>query len=867
MPIEIPVGNQPQSVTLKLPPIPLRHGFTVCLRFAVRLHTQRPAGWNHYLALQLNGTFVDVTDEKHRPRLLNHSMFFTTTLPTERRVAYFSNRFGVPALEVFFMPDFNSVDERVQTEREEGGWYLLDVDDLIHSDAPNVLVLTNLALRHYWRRQPPPNLRMVIDYLEVGYVPITDVQVLRQRWFIKRHPLMGWSISSQNVAVTILNGGGMQVRVGDEFYFVESSFSFTNGDSIGFNKLTCTDSPDGEPSWRVRKCKRIEPNQLEFEMHGSVWVLRRCIEVSSKRITIRDTIVNKTDDVIGIIIQHRIIAREYPTAYRLNGLTDIAHLSRRFPENPTVMIAQQHSALGMVLEDNAMRVHHGSSLDANSVCVRDENFGLPPRASHTIVWALYPVTEEMVNKLRARVPDGTLSSRWYYAFISTVRCDWNVNFTVLGPFEFIDARAYQTDADVKKLQALLMRKRIKIFALVPWFEYYSSADMTREEYKRIMRNAMRIIKSVQPDALCIACLETNLTPVPVEFFKGTLPENLPYGRAGHTYSFGKPPGVYGLTAPSAATKLLENSPWRNSVMRGPDGNFLLDTWYVHNYGGKALNLMVYPALDNYWHQQMLDKIRFVLDDVGMDGCYIDQFSMAYGYRDRFTYDRWDGCTVDVDENTGKVIRKYAELAIISAPARKQWVQEILQRGKIVVANSMPAVMELQSLPIFRFMETQGYDPMRDPPGRFVMVKGHLASPIGLGYQWGYQLPGAPWVGKPKGARFFMRTVIAHLRYGLLYYYYGASFPASGEYGGEYGPLKHMFPLTPVELGEGYIIGEERIITCVSGEFVWSGNRAPTIRCFDERGREREPRVNVKRIGEAYHVTIRLKDWWEVAVLE
>jgi len=39
-----------------------------------------------------------------------------------------------------------------------------------------------------------------------------------------------------------------------------------------------------------------------------------------------------------------------------------------------------------------------------------------------------------------------------------------------------------------------------------------------------MRQAIHTIKSAEPDALCLALLETNLTPMPFGFFKNTLPE-------------------------------------------------------------------------------------------------------------------------------------------------------------------------------------------------------------------------------------------------------------------------------------------------------------------------------------------------------
>src|SRR6185369_2210713 len=145
-------------------------------------------------------------------------------------------------------------------------------------------------------------------------------------------------------------------------------------------------------------------------------------------------------------------------------------------------------------------------------------------------------------------------------------------------------------------------------------------------------------------------------------------------------------------------------------------------------------------------------------------------------------------------------------------------------------------------------------------------KGQLGSPLGLGHPF----PSVPGPRSP-GADFYIRTVIAHLRAGLLYYYNFTEFPpeddASGRKGGEFGPLTHMFPFTPVELHSGWILGKERLITCVSGRFPWPYERRPRVTQYDSRGRMRTANATVARVGSGWRITIQLRDWWEVAVIE
>ncbi|MGI6461872.1 MAG: hypothetical protein ACOX5J_17610 [Candidatus Hydrogenedentales bacterium] len=137
----------------------------------------------------------------------------------------------------------------------------------------------------------------------------------------------------------------------------------------------------------------------------------------------------------------------------------------------------------------------------------------------------------------------------------------------------------------------------------------------------------------------------------------------------------------------------------------------------------------------------------------------------------------------------------------------------------------------------------------------------------------------------------MRTVAAHLRFGQLYYYYFDGVPrpqlpdarrrrrdeepgpdeaqlVDGRLAGEFGPVTAMFPFTPRELHEGWVLGEERLITAVSGEFPWPFDRTPKVRLFNRFGLEiPKPQAHVKFRAGTYAVQITLDDWHEIAVVE
>ena len=48
----------------------------------------------------------------------------------------------------------------------------------------------------------------------------------------------------------------------------------------------------------------------------------------------------------------------------------------------------------------------------------------------------------------------------------------------------------------------------------------------------------------------------------------------------------------------------------------------------------------------------------------------------------------------------------------------------------------------------------------------------------------------------------------------------------------------MYPFTPIELHGGWLVGKERILTAVSGDFGWRGEKPDVdVFVFDELGRE------------------------------
>jgi hypothetical protein len=277
----------------------------------------------------------------------------------------------------------------------------------------------------------------------------------------------------------------------------------------------------------------------------------------------------------------------------------------------------------------------------------------------------------------------------------------------------------------------------------------------------------------------------------------------------------------------------------------------------------------------------MNQARFVIEDVGLDGFYLDSLMGARHPVWGYSHDQWDGVTVDIDPTTGEITHRYTDLALAAATSRREVIRYGLDRGKTVVVNGHPIDRETQSLPaiyfneaafVFKAMDTSITPDELDqwfagkPTLHARPCEAHLSSPVVLGFN--------PLrigdLGRDHYAKIITRGAIAFLRHGLLYFHYDSAhsvIPESGPASGSYGPINHMFPITPVRLGEGFVEGRERIVTCVSRRFEWPSERKPNVLLFDIDGRPMHHVMRPVRSATGWTVTIELNDWQNIAVVE
>ncbi len=824
--------------TVELPPFKKEQDKVLVMKFQARLDTPTPAGWNEYLAIEMNHTLLnqkvlvsDYTSGYYR--LINRVQPLKTTIG---QINWWKERGEFPCLLTFFS-NGKDLDERVINYKEEGFWYLLDISDVanfveigaderIEKSEKNTITFINSYLNNY---APDRSINMIIENLEVGYLPRAVVdKYAKQELETYSEVKPKEQAQKDSYSVNIGEDGEIEILIGSAKYKFTSSYSYA-GEKIGFNSFNAKSS---ENRWGVSINKLAD---LTFEVLGedSEYTVKRTIEILDDRIRIKDNIKNKKDDPIGVLIHHEAMLTDLPQRWWLAGVESM-ELLEGIAENPTFFITCQNTGLGFVAEDNLLRAQGELVKRNNVVQYSTRHFGLDKNRDYTFEFSLYP----------------SLSAD-YFPFINKVRNDWNVNHTILGPFAFSEE--------------VIPERKIKIYSVGPWFDYYTinpatGKTYTWEEYENNVKPIIEKIKSQQADAILLGKVETNLFSLDKKDIKGG--EILPGGSADGS-------GKYGLILNKEQSEVLKKSipEWLDSILQTEEGNVIVDNYYLST--PDSINLLLYLKKDNYRFKHFIKQIDFLMDKIGFGGVYIDQFTLTWGKLgrpDRQTYEQWDGFTVDIDETTGKITKKYTDCGFIGATARGEVLKHIIDKGGIAVVNTFPTAKEEQNIPnVFRFAEFEN-DPVnpltfmdKKPPNTIQCAKGHLSTPIILGIRpvrFGEE-------GKTKCAEIIMKSVITALRNGSLYYYYESIIPK--ETNGECGPVNHMFPFTPVEINEGYLIGKERVITCVSKTFHWE--KEPNIYLFDLKGREIPHNSKVTENNGAWEVNINLNDWNEIAVIE
>ncbi len=277
----------------------------------------------------------------------------------------------------------------------------------------------------------------------------------------------------------------------------------------------------------------------------------------------------------------------------------------------------------------------------------------------------------------------------------------------------------------------------------------------------------------------------------------------------------------------------------DSPERFADSRLLMPDGSQATYG-EPYDRIYFPTETNSFGKEIGKNVDIVLDTIGADGVYWDEHEYS---RYQYHYgDPWDGVSGDIDAATHEVTRLKSSVTLLTEQWRLALAKRILSRGPLI--GNGPAVTRARAALKFPcFVETGSITNC---------TQAHLYSPIALGDHL-----------TEYSERDAYATMVAALDYGCLYHWYNDVTVVPTHHT----LTQYMYPFTPVELHEGYVIGRERILTNRSGLFGWGDNAKHEVHVFDDTGKEIEglaaPQIEID--GNVYS-ELRLAEGWSAAVV-
>jgi len=532
-------------------------------------------------------------------------------------------------------------------------------------------------------------------------------------------------------------GGGFRITLDGEAYAVESTYSYPRGGENGLD-VDAQGRGDGEPSWRAR-VEAGEDGAHRVAAGGKYYGIDRQVIRRATHVLVKDTFTNRTDSPVGILLSNHIDVR---------GKEGVS--SSLYPTQ-AVFLAHDNRGLGLVALDDIYREHYASFFEDGMAGIRDHRFALDAGASYTLEWAVY------VNETGD-----------FYDFLNAVRKDEGLVRTVEGCFAFMDRREPPSEEFVG-LRALK-------YASMPCLSY--SAD---------------------DEGISIEGIEFVEHPKECALLKETFAET----RRRHPEVDVMFHVAHSLYATAKPDELFPDSRTLDASGNQTDYGGNNVPYYLRYFSKEHVDegyrwFIFYPAVDNAFGKAMLEATDYMLDEIGVTGMFAD--GLTHGYGGRFTYDRWDGHTAEIDPETKTIVRKYASVNLLADPVLIEVVRKIKARGGVVIANSHTGTRTFNREDVIYCIETGG--------GGKSVARLYLAPTIIA-------------LGNP-GAIACERDVYNDIRdkleWGGLYFYYGEKDITRPTV------TTQMYPITVEEVHRGIIKGRERVVTLRSGVYGWPGDR-------------------------------------------
>jgi len=769
-PVRIAPG---QSATLTLPALPARAGLVSALGFRAYVAHPTRAGCNYNASVLVNGAAVSRRDAGGQERLLGRPVSFELT-------GHIDSGFSVVSgdrLMAMFAPDAQQAD--AMSEDGLGGTFLLDIADLVSGVDGN-----SLQFRNHIAPTPDTAARdLVVQDIAVGWLDRASFPA--PRMVVPQRGEVSQTVERGGITLGQSTAGGFIVQSGGAEVLVETGLGMTPAtascliadDAAGPGAAVSVGTePYGAAGFAL---------QARWESIG----LRRTVAIEEGVVRWRETWTNLGEQISGVPFRHRVFPRQGATGFRLGGSDGSSALAGS-PGNPTLYLeTADGNGVGVTAESDWLRLLMGLRYSAGGGEVYSTTLALAPGKQVSFELTLTPVA----------AGDG------YFGFINGVRKRWGVGGATQQHAVFWGyARpAGEMDEEERVRRALGHLGPVYV-VLGPWQRLVPDARVvTAGRYPRLPADAPPTpggCPDLDVDAfLTFAHREPyhEQLRIDVERIRRAAPEVKVMQMLHPAMEAVYKPLAHRWAIAGEAILTPEGRPFETShYSRAWLGDYVDRDWGVLYY---------VPLPGSEYLRQVLGGVRRAFRELDLDGIYCDEFSwagMSRGYS-RYDYGRWDGHSADLDES-GEVLRLKSDNGCITESCQLQMVHEALGRGRYFLGNGPNVLRSLNHLPHARFVEGGN--------GQSAWPQNHLSpTPLILGNMGDETTLAGVFAG-----------VRQCLQEGCLY----SPTEVNLLLDGPDNFVCKQYPITVEELGPGWVVGRERIVTTVSRQFDWSPEPGP-----------------------------------------
>ena len=535
---------------------------------------------------------------------------------------------------------------------------------------------------------------------------------------------------------------------------------------------------------------------------------KREIVRKDELVVIRDTLSNQTDQDLPVMHFHEITAGK-ESEFFLNGFM-VSKDMRNFQcsSNNSTYVKNAKSGLGMFPLDDIFRIHGGNYVVSEETAgMADKNLVIPVGKSHTVEFAIIPT------------PQGD-----YYAFINALRRELEVNFTVHGSCCCPNGGWAYLNCWQDKIE-----HQKSVQSLRDYITY------TDSRYAEVYGNFM----GAHPTA---------------DGFGGRTGHPSEYAQTNRE-RYERLLSLVREAAPDVRTMVYYHcyiDTWPESMSQFKD-DAIINAYGAHQHysqedpNSKSVSRLYLPTLQNDFGK----ACEKMIDDVMRYHCppnaafYWDEFKAS---KIPYTYNPniWDGCSGEIDDKTFELKRRMTSVTYATREFRLAMVKKIKATGREVIVNGIPITRDIMRENLQAFTETAQIGNC---------AKNQLYTPI----QLGNHRVSSEDLARPE---IIYHQMLEGLDYGMLYYFYKIHYlPDHHTF------TQYMFPLTPMELHCGYIIGKERIVTKLSGIYGWNDASGLTAFVYDDKGWPvPEFKAPVKVEDGRNFIELRLPEDWSAVIL-